>query len=45
MTISEHCCLIEYYLKFKVKNIDEYAEYYEKLRWLSAKNIIDIKLQ
>jgi hypothetical protein len=36
--------LIEYYFKVKVKNADEYAEYYQKLVWLGHMEVIDKKI-
>lgn len=37
--------MIEYYFKVKVSNIDEYAEYYQKLKWLGDMEIIEKRIQ
>lgn len=37
--------LIEYYFKVKVKNADEYAEYYQKLVWLGHMEVIDKRIK
>ena len=37
-------CLIEFYLRKKVTNIEEYCEYSEKLKFLMDTEQINIKL-
>ena len=37
--------MVEYYFKFKITNLEEYAEYYEKLAWLGHMDIIDKKIK
>lgn len=38
----EYSTLIEYYFKKKVTTLDEYAEYYQKLKFLADAKVIDI---
>lgn len=37
--------MIEYYFHIKVSNIDEYTEYYQKLKWIGEMEIIDKRIQ
>jgi hypothetical protein len=40
----EYSTLIEFYFHKKVKTIDEYCEYLEKLRYLSDVKVLNIQI-